>query len=84
MATSNNLPLNKMGLSARAYHCLFYRGITTAGELLALSPMELMRLPGMGIKTYNHILERLSALGYDTGKYPYRTTQMSYYRGIEA
>ena len=54
-----------LDLSARAEHCLQRAGITTIGELCAMSQEELSRLRNMGKKSVEEVKEKLSKLGYE-------------------
>ena len=52
-------------LSARAEHCLQRAGVTTIGELCAMSEEELARLRNMGKKTVEEVKEKLCKMGYE-------------------
>ena len=53
-----------MELSARAEHCLQRAGVTTIGELCAMSEEELFRIRNMGKKTVEEVKDKLSKLGW--------------------
>lgn len=67
-----------LGITPRVQRCLFQNGITSVEKLLALSAEELVRIPGVGKKTYWSILDGLEANGYDTAKFPREAILMSY------
>lgn len=56
--------------SIRTFHALYYNGkIETIGDLVLLSPEELMQIKGIGKKGYSEVVDNLKALGLDTRKY---------------
>ena len=77
-STSKFTPLFRLGISPRAQGCLFRKGITTVEELLALTAEELVRIPGIGKKSYWSILDGLEAKGCDTSKFSREAILMSY------
>ena len=56
--------------SIRTFNALYYNGkIKTVGDLVRLSPEELMKIKGIGKKGYGEVVDNLKALGLDTRKY---------------
>ena len=55
-----SLDIGSLYLSNRAYYALRRYGISTIGDLTALSNQELMNIPGMGTKTINEIQTKLN------------------------
>lgn len=64
-ATCGDASIDILELSARAEHCLQRAGVTTIGELCAMSEEELSRLRNMGKKSVEEVKEKLSKLGYE-------------------
>ena len=62
--TCGDTSLDILDLSARAEHCLQRAGITTIGELCAMSEEKLSRLRNMGKKSVEEVKEKLSKFGY--------------------
>lgn len=71
MTTSNvrsderwkNTRLSRVDLSVRTSNCLNRTGLTTLGELSALSDAELLRQPGFGRKCLGEVRKLLSSTG---------------------
>ena len=63
--TCGDTSIDILDLSARADHCLQRAGITTIGELCAMSQEELSRLRNMGKKSVEEVKEKLGKLGYE-------------------
>ena len=63
--TCADASIDILDLSARAEHCLQRVGITTIGELCAMSEEELSKLRNMGKKSVEEVKEKLSKLGYE-------------------
>lgn len=70
-----------LGLKPRPYNCLLRAGIKSVKELLALSPIQLIQLRGMGFDSYNNIIAQLDVHGYDTTKYPHFEKKTDFYMG---
>jgi len=51
-----------LDLSVRAEHCLQRAGITTIGQLCALTEYELSRLRNMGAKSIKEVIGKLAAI----------------------
>ena len=64
-STCGDASIDILELSARAEHCLQRAGVTTIGELCAMSEEELSRLRNMGKKSVEEVKEKLSKLGYE-------------------
>ena len=61
---SDDLSIEVLDLSARAEHCLQRVGVTTIGQLCAMSEEELFRIRNMGKKTVEEVKDKLSKLGW--------------------
>lgn len=64
-STCGDASIDILELSARAEHCLQRAGVTTIGELCAMSEEELARLRNMGKKTVEEVKEKLCKMGYE-------------------
>ena len=64
-STCGDASIDILELSARAEHCLQRAGITTIGELCAMSEEELSKLRNMGKKTVEEVKAKLSKMGYE-------------------
>ena len=64
-ATCGDASIDILEFSARAEHCLQRAGVTTIGELCAMSEEELSKLRNMGKKSVEEVKEKLSKLGYE-------------------
>lgn len=60
----NEVPIEELDLSVRAYNCLKANDITTVGQLLAKREEELLGLRNFGRKSLDEIKERLVEKGY--------------------
>jgi Bacterial RNA polymerase, alpha chain C terminal domain len=56
-------PVTVLELSVRASNCLDKASVTTIGELILLSPDNLIDMPSMGKKTRDEIVESLNKIG---------------------
>ena len=54
-------PLSVLGLSIRASNSLLSNGFSTVGDVVALTAIELRKLPGVGPGTLVEIKAKLSA-----------------------
>ena len=61
---SDDLSIEVLDLSARAEHCLQRVGVTTIGQLCAMSEEDLFRIRNMGKKTVEEVKDKLSKLGW--------------------
>lgn len=59
-----NMPIEELGLSVRAYNCLYRAGILDLGKLLELKIEELVMLRNLGVKTANEIIYTVESRGY--------------------
>ena len=64
-STCGDASIDILELSARAEHCLQRAGITTIGELCAMSEEELSKLRNMGKKTVEEVKAKLRKMGYE-------------------
>lgn len=64
-STCGDASIDILELSARAEHCLQRAGVTTIGELCAMSEEELSRLRNMGKKTVEEVKAKLRNMGYE-------------------
>src|SRR5205823_2648850 len=60
----NEIPIEELDLSVRAYNCLKANDITTVGQLLAKREDELLGLRNFGRKSLDEIKEKLVEKGY--------------------
>jgi DNA-directed RNA polymerase subunit alpha len=56
-------PLSVLGLNIRATNALLNNGLSTVGDVLAKTEIELWQLPGVGPGTMMEIKAKLSARG---------------------
>ena len=56
-------PLSVLGLSVRAFNALLNNGFSTVGDVVALTEIELWKLPGVGRGTLTEIKAKLSSRG---------------------
>ncbi len=57
--------IEQMDLSVRAYNCLKRKGINFLSDLMPLTAEDLMKLPSMGRKAVDEIIEKVEKLtGY--------------------
>lgn len=64
--TVDNIPLEDLGLSVRAYNVLYWAQKRTAGEIAACSFDDLRKMRNLGKKTLLEIVDKMRSLGYDT------------------
>jgi DNA-directed RNA polymerase subunit alpha len=57
--------IEKLNLTVRTERCLKAEGILTIQHLCGCTERRLMRLPNLGRKSLNEIIEQLSAQGYE-------------------
>jgi DNA-directed RNA polymerase subunit alpha len=57
-------PIEVLDLSVRSYNCLKGVGISTIGQIFALSQIELRTIRNLGERGYEEIRERLIEGGY--------------------
>lgn len=61
-----NPSLEEMDLSVRAYNVLKRAGLNTAKDIAELDYFQILRIRNIGKHTYNEVIEKLEALGYNT------------------
>ena len=59
---SDSSSINELGLTVRAYNCLYKFGIRTVGEARNLNDDELKKIENLGKKTFSEIKEKLSQI----------------------
>ena len=59
-----NMTIEELGLSVRAYNCLWRAGIRDLGNLLKLKVEELTKIRNLGAKTANEIIYTVESRGY--------------------
>jgi DNA-directed RNA polymerase subunit alpha len=60
----NEVPIEELDLSVRAFNCLKANDITTVGQLLGKKEEELLSLRNFGRKSLDEIKEKLVEKGY--------------------
>ena len=86
-----NRPINDLELSYRAEHNISTDNIKYVGDLVRLSESELMRIPYIGRKSVNEIIEVLNGMSLQLGMEPEEKSEGDKYlevfenmpRGIE-
>ena len=63
-APIKDLKLEDMGLSVRAYNCLYRSGIRALGDILNHTPDELRRIKNLGYRCYEEVLENVHRRGF--------------------
>ena len=63
-----NPPLEEMDLSVRAYNVLKRAGLKTAQDIAELDYTQILRIRNIGKHTYDEIVSKMEALGYNTEK----------------
>lgn len=58
-----DVPIEQLDLSVRSCNCLKRCGITTVGQILAMSSDELLAVRNFGHKSLTELHERLTAMG---------------------
>ena len=56
-------PVTSLDVSVRATNCLVAEGIITVGDLIQRTKVEIARIPNLGTKSMNEILEAMKTLG---------------------
>lgn len=62
---SDDISIEELELSVRAYNCLKRANIFTLGDLLKKTERELMEIKNFGRKSAEEVIERLKFLGYN-------------------
>lgn len=65
-STVDNIPLEDLDFSVRAYNVMYWAGKRTAGDIAACSYDDLRKLRNLGLKTLWEIIDKMESLGYDT------------------
>lgn len=63
MKNFEHMPLEKLDISVRTYNCLRRYGISTVGELLAMTQNSLRRVRNLSEENYSEIIEKLNIIG---------------------
>ena len=63
MEIFKSVPIEKLNISVRTYNCLKCHGISTIGDLSAMTKEDLMRIRNLGKKNYDEIIEKLENIG---------------------
>ena len=58
-----NIKISELELSSRTYNCLNRKGIKYVKELISLSKKDVMEIRGVGIRTFEEILNKVADLG---------------------
>lgn len=66
LGTADGISIEELGLSARAFNCLWRGGIRTVGQLAKQRYRDLMSLRNFGELTRKEIVETMKKLGYPT------------------
>ena len=59
----STVPIEALGLSTRAYHCLHFSGCKTAADVIRLQEQEIQQMRNLGKKTASEIAHALGVLG---------------------
>src|SRR4051812_13552480 len=62
-----DMPIEQLELSSRTYNCLKRSQVTKVGQILEMSPDELLALRNFGQKSLTELRQRLEALGVSLG-----------------
>ena len=57
------LPIEALGLSSRAYNCLYFSGCRTTADVVRLKETEIQQIRNLGKKTASEIAHMLVSLG---------------------
>lgn len=57
--------IEELDLTVRSYNCLKKATIDTIGQLATMSTGDLMKIKNLGKKSYDEILDKMKAIGYD-------------------
>jgi len=63
MENFKNMPIEELNISVRTYNCLKHNGISTVGDLSAMTKQELMRVRNLGERSYDELLSKLDNIG---------------------
>lgn len=59
----NDIPLEALGLSTRAYHCLYHFGCRTRKDVVSLKESEIQKMRNLGKKSAAEIAATLESCG---------------------
>lgn len=59
----DNKPLEELELSVKAYNCLRIAGIDTIGDLIRMTPEDMMKVRSLGRRTLDEIIEKMESKG---------------------
>lgn len=62
---ADSMEIEKLDLSVRAYNCLKRGGMNTVGDIVKRTRQEIMDIRNMGKKSYDEIVDKVVALGYE-------------------
>lgn len=57
------MTIEDLELSVRSFNCLKRAGINTVGDLVKMSPDDMMKIRNLGKKSYDEVMARLDSLG---------------------
>ncbi len=58
------MTIEELDLSVRSFNCLKRAGINTAGDLIAKSEEDMMKVRNLGKKSYDEVVNKLKSLGF--------------------
>ena len=59
----STVPIEALGLSTRAYHCLYFSGCRIVADVIQLREPDIQQMRNLGKKTASEIAHTLSVLG---------------------
>ena len=65
MCEINNVPIDDLDLSVKAYNCLRRAGIDTIEDLTRKTPADMMRIRSLGRKTLEEIICKMNSKGLE-------------------
>jgi hypothetical protein len=67
LATILNMPIQELGLSIRASHCLESVKTETVGQLVKMTEADLLKIHNLGVTTLREIKKKLADIGLSLG-----------------
>ncbi len=61
-----DIPIEYLGLSVRAYHCLLNHGKSFASEIISMTKEDLLLMKNSGVKTASEIMNKIKTLSFET------------------